>query len=84
MNKKRREKLFILQNKISVVKKDISELIDELKNILVEEENAFDSMPEGLQCSERGMNSEESIELMYDIKTKLEESIENIDDILNM
>lgn len=84
MNKQRREKLFILQNKISVVKKDISELIDELKNILVEEENAFDSMPEGLQCSERGMNSEESIELMYDIKTKLEESIENIDDILNM
>lgn len=84
MNKKRREKLFVLQNKISVMKKDMLILIDELKNILAEEENAFDSMPEGLQCSERGMNSEESIELMYGIKMKLEESIENIDDILNM
>ena len=51
---------------------------------MIDEENAFESMPEGLQASERGMNSEESIDLMYDIEDCLKKSIEDIDDIINM
>lgn len=63
---------------------EIEDIRNQLNDVLVDEENAFDSMPEGLQASERGMNSEESIDLMYDIKDKLEQCIENINDIINM
>ena len=56
---------------------------NQLNDVLVDEENAFDSMPEGLQVSEIGMNSEESIDLMYDIKDKLEQCIDNINDTLH-
>lgn len=84
MNKERRKKLDLLGIKMGNIIKEIEDIRNQLNDVLVDEENAFDSMPEGLQASERGMNSEESIDLMYDIKDKLEQCIENINDIINM
>lgn len=84
MNKERRKKLDLLGIKMGNVVKEIEDIKNQLNDVLVDEENAFDSMPEGLQASERGMNSEESIDLMYDIKDKLEQCIDNINDIINM
>lgn len=84
MNKERRKKLDILGIKMENIVKEIEDIKNQLNDVLVDEENAFDSMPEGLQVSERGMNSEESIDLMYDIKDKLEQCIDNINDIINM
>lgn len=84
MNKERRKKLDLLGIKMGNIVKEVEDIKNQLNDVLVDEENAFDSMPEGLQASERGMNSEESIDLMYDIKDKLEQCIENINDIINM
>lgn len=84
MNKERRKKLDILGIKMENIVKEVEDIKKQLNDVLVDEENAFDSMPEGLQVSERGMNSEESIDLMYDIKDKLEQCIDNINDIINM
>lgn len=84
MNKERRKKLDLLGIKMGNIVKEIEDIKNQLNDVLVDEENAFDSMPEGLQVSERGMNSEESIDLMYDIKDKLEQCIDNINDIINM
>lgn len=84
MNKERRKKLDLLGIKMGNVVKEIEDIKNQLNDVLVDEENAFDSIPEGLQASERGMNSEESIDLMYDIKDKLEQCIDNINDIINM
>ena len=50
MNKQRRKE----------IKKAISELKDLVENILSEEQEAYENMPEGIQASENGMNSEES------------------------
>jgi hypothetical protein len=84
MNKSRRNKLDQISGRLEAIKVEIGDITAELKNILIDEENAFESMPEGLQASERGMNSEESIDLMYDIEDCLKKSIEDIDDIINM
>ena len=84
MNKSRRNKLARISGRLEAVKVEIEDITAELKNVLIDEENAFESMPEGLQASERGMNSEESIDLMYDIEDCLKKSIEDIDDIINM
>lgn len=84
MNKSRRNKLDRISGRLEAVKVEIGDITAELKNVLIDEENAFESMPEGLQASERGMNSEESIDLMYDIEDCLKKSIEDIDDIINM
>lgn len=53
------------------------ELMDEAREILEavkdEEQEAFDNMPEGLQCSERGETMEEYIgtleEVVYNLET---------------
>lgn len=84
MNKERRKKLDLLGIKMGNIVKEIEDIKNQLNDVLIDEENAFDSMPEGLQASERGMNSEESIDLMYDTKDKLEQCIDNINDIINM
>lgn len=67
---------------------EIKKCVDVLQTILVDlesiksdEEYAFDSMPEGLQSSDRGMNSEESIELLDNAIELLEGCIDNLSDI---
>ena len=52
MNKSRRATLQEALNKISEARALIEEMRDE-------EQEAFDNMPEGLQCSERGEQMEE-------------------------
>lgn len=69
MNKERRKKI---NNIIDKIRKEN----DNLNNVLSDEEIAFDSMPEGLQSSERGIDSEEAIEIMQN-------SIETINEVLN-
>lgn len=44
-----------------------------LEDVLNEEEMAFDSMPENLQGSQRGMDSEDAIDSLTDAIESLEE-----------
>lgn len=73
MNKQRRQDLL-----------DVSALLSEasgrLNEIREEEQEAFDNMPEGLQCSSRGETMQEAIDTMdewnsdiEDIKSRIEE-----------
>jgi hypothetical protein len=48
---------------------------DELENLIYEEQEAFDNMPEGIQESERGTISEEAVNYMEDAKSAIEEII---------
>ena len=44
----------------------ILEAKDILENVLADEQEAFDNLPEGFQCSERGETMEENISLLED------------------
>ena len=82
MNKQRREKIRQLKVKFQEVQTELKQLSGELSSILNEEQDAFDSMPENLQGSYRGMCSEDAIDSMEEASDKLDEVIELLGDIV--
>ena len=64
MNKERRRSINNIKANIARLKKEITDLSSELSIVLDQEQDAFDNMPEGLQSSMRGMDSEDAIDLM--------------------
>ena len=85
MNKERRKRLrkvvWILESK------KLNEALTELEDILSDEEYAFDSMPENLQYSMRGEESQECIDTMESVIDDLNEIINggdsDLEDIIN-
>ena len=82
MNNQRREKIRQLKTQIDLIKTDLKKVSGELSSILIEEQNAFDNMPEGLQSSYRGMCSEDAIDNMEEANEKLDEVIGLLGDIV--
>jgi flagellar biosynthesis chaperone FliJ len=74
MNKERRNKIIKIISEIEQVK-------DKLQAVLDEEESVFDNMPENLQCSMRGEESEESISYMDEAIEALDNAIEQLEEI---
>lgn len=74
MNKERRKRI---SDAMSAIGK-IEELI---QNILDEEQEAYENMPEGLQASENGMISEEAQENLDAAIEALEEAIGYLEEI---
>ena len=96
MNNVRRKKIFKLKQELEQLKNNysydnLSRCIEVLSVIRDEEEYAFDSMPEGLQYSSRGMDSEsaidslnnaiEQLEEINQIEVYIEEAIDYLDEI---
>ena len=75
MNKERRKQLKELIKKMDILK-------GELERIEADEEYAYDSMPEGLQSTLNGMNSEEAIDKMNEAIECIDEAIEAIEEII--
>ena len=71
MNKERRNKI----KEISIELKNINEKLNEL---LDEENYSFDNMPENLQGSLRGIESEDSIDIMEESIGKIKEIIDDL------
>lgn len=74
MNNTRRNILANICNELNII-------LEKLEEVHGEEEEVFENMPENLQYSERGMNSEESIELMDNAIDSLKEAIDCLNDI---
>ena len=75
MNKERRKR-------VSVIKDELQSLIDQLDEVRSDEEYAFDSMPESLQGSIRGDESQEAIEAIDGAIDSLNEAIDSLDEII--
>lgn len=74
MNKQRRQK-------IRDVRKEIENCKENLQKILDEEQDYFDNMPENLQGSMRGSDSEDVIDTMESCIEDLENIIKELTDI---
>ena len=79
MNKARRKKINETAKRIDFF---VSSIKSEVENILADEEFAYDSMPENLQYSMRGMNSEEAIDLLNETLEKLDEVTDLLSSII--
>ena len=71
MNKERRKRILDAIRKIE----------DLVQDILADEQEAYDNMPEGLQCSENGIVSEEAQENLEAAIDSLEEAISYLEEI---
>lgn len=76
MNKQRRRELTRIYNAIEALK-------DDLENIMCEEQEALDNMPESLQYSERGEQMTEYIESMDNTLGCLRDALDYIDEVIN-
>ena len=87
MNKKRRKRISDVIYKIEFVKRHrdslstgLEEIKNELEDILYEEEDYFDNMPENLQGSIRGEAAEEAIDYLTEAIDSLEVAIGETED----
>lgn len=88
MNKVRRK---LIKNIIADTEKiingehgNIDNLVERLEDVLTDEQCAFDCMPENLQYSIRGEESQEAIDLMTEAMEKFEEEdLEEVVDLLS-
>jgi hypothetical protein len=74
MNQTRRKQL-------SALLIEIDQLKEQLEGIRDEEQESFDNMPQGLQQSERGSNSEAAINLLEQAIDGLDNANESITEI---
>ena len=61
---------------------DLEEIKNELETICSDEQDYFDNMPENLQGSQRGMDSEEAIDQMNEAVSSIEDAISIIEEIV--
>lgn len=74
MNKQRRKEISGIISSITVIK-------EQIENVLVEEQDSYDGIPENLLCSERAETSEEAIAIMEEVIDSIDDIISNLTDI---
>ena len=75
MNKARRLKL-------AIIKKKLLDLTFEIEKVEDEEQSAFDNLPEAIADSERGDQMTEFVELLNSSRDKIDEAMEEIDEVI--
>lgn len=55
--------------------------LSELQSLAVEEQSAFDNMPESLQLSERGTQTEENASTLQEAADEIENQLSNLENI---
>ena len=73
MNNKRRKE-------ISKIVSTLEEVRDRLSEVVDEEQCAFDNMPESIQGSDRGCDSEEAIGYLSDALDSVQSALEYLDE----
>lgn len=75
MNKQRRKEIQTISN-------DLLPLMTSIEDLLVEEQDYFDNMPENLQSSEKAEISENAISYLEEALDNIRECIDNLESIL--
>ena len=73
MNNKRRKE-------ISKIVSTLEEVRDRLSEVVDEEQSAFDNMPESIQGSDRGCDSEEAIGYLSDALDSVQSALDYLDE----
>ena len=86
MNKARRKRIgSVIHTLENIIDYDLIESVkDEIEDILYEEEDAYDNMPENLQYSMRGEESSDAIDSLQEAVDNLEEALDSLNEIDNL
>lgn len=84
MNKNRRKEL---KDVADMLKEDIIELLNDttetLGGIMMDEQDAFDSLPDSLQSSERGTSMEQNVSDIENVIGKLDSVVGDIEHVIS-
>lgn len=75
MNKQRRKEIQTISN-------DLLSLMTSIEDLLAEEQDYFDNMPENLQSSEKAEISENAISNLEEALDNIRECVDNLESIL--
>lgn len=89
MNNKRRKKIRTMIRTLETIQTFanynlIESIKDEIEDILWEEQDAYDNMPENLQYSMRGEESSDAIDYLQEAVDKLDEAVDILNEIDNL
>lgn len=86
MNKVRRKRIAsVIETLENITDYDLIETIkDEIENILWEEDDAYNNMPENLQYSMRGEESSDAIDSLQEAVDTLEEAIDALNELYDL
>ena len=86
MNKVRRKRIAsVIETLENITDYDLIETIkDEIENILWEEDDAYNNMPENLQYSMRGEESSDAIDSLQEAVDALEEAIDALNELYDL
>lgn len=73
MNNARRKELRKIITRLEKLNFELQEISSDLGNIITEEEEAYDNLPEGIQASERGEQMQEIIDQLYNAQSDLDD-----------
>lgn len=76
MNKQRRKEITNIMTELRAIK-------SKLNRVLLEEQMAFDNMPENLQYSMRGETSQEAIESIEGAVDSFESAVESLQEVID-
>lgn len=80
MNKQRRKELAEAIEKLEKAIAMLEEAKETVECVTEEEQEAFDNMPESLQCSERGEMTLDNVSTLEEITSNIESYIDEIQD----
>ena len=81
MNRERRKEIKQVNNKIETIITNLEECKSDIESIQMDEEWAFDSLPEGFQEGIRGDDMQNAIDEMEDSIDKIDNIIKQLNDI---
>lgn len=67
------------RNKLKIIMKTLSSIVNDIEKVKSEEEDYMDNMPENLQGSDRYSKAEEACECLESAIENIENAIEDID-----
>lgn len=73
MNDTRRKELRKIITRLEKINYELREINSDLMDIITEEEEAYDNLPEGIQASERGEKMQNTIDQLYDAQSDLDD-----------
>lgn len=80
MNKQRRKQLAEAIEKLEQATAMLEEAKEIIDGVTEEEQEAFDNMPESLQCSERGVMTQDNVDTLEEIAQGMDSYIYEIED----
>lgn len=73
----------IRKGELMSIVSELETLRDRLGTVRYDESEAYDNMPEGLQCSERGEQMSENVDNLDEAYDSLDEVISNLQDVID-